>query len=124
MVVAPDAYDVLMEQQAVLCSLAKLDPDRLTIEQSMEPPSQAATIVVGQTTCYLPLAEIVDLEEERQRLSEELADVEGRIAHSKDLLAGQFAERAPEHVVQRERDKLKDLKTERAELEHRLKTLS
>jgi valyl-tRNA synthetase len=123
-VVAPDAYDVLTEQQAVLCSLAKLDPDRLTIERSMEPPSQAATIVVGKTTCYLPLAEIVDLEEERARLSEELADVEGRIAHSKKLLAGQFAERAPEHVVQRERNKLKDLKTERAELERRLETLS
>jgi valyl-tRNA synthetase len=123
-IVAPDAYDVLVDQQAVLCSLAKLDPDRLTIDQSMEPPSQAATIVVGKTTCYLPLAEIVDLEEERQRLSEELADVEGRIAHSKDLLAGQFAERAPEHVVQRERDKLKNLKTERAELERRLETLS
>jgi valyl-tRNA synthetase len=124
MIAAPDAYEILTEQQAVLCSLAKLDPDRLTIEESMEPPSQAATIVVGKTICYLPLAEIVDLEEERERLSEELNDVEGRIAHSKELLAGPFEERAPEHVVQRERDKLKDLKTERAELERRLETLS
>jgi valyl-tRNA synthetase len=124
MIVAPDAYDILTEQEAMLCSLAKLDPDRLTIEQSIEPPSQAATIVVGKTTCYLPLAEIVDLAEERERLSKALADVEARIAHSKELLAGPFAERAPEHVVERERDKLKDLKTERAEFERRLETLS
>ncbi|MFW6136325.1 MAG: class I tRNA ligase family protein, partial [Chloroflexota bacterium] len=123
MIASPDAADVLAEQQAVLCALAKLDPERLTIEESMEPPSQAATIVVGKTTCYLPLAEMVDLEEERERLSEELRDVEGRIAHSKELLAGPFAERAPAHVVQRERDKLEDLKTERVELERRVETL-
>jgi valyl-tRNA synthetase len=119
-----DAHDTLKRQRAVLCSLAKLDPARLSIEESMQPPSQAATIVVGRTTCYLPLAEIVDLEEEREWLSKELDDLEHRVGHSEELLDGPFAERAPEHVVQRERDKLKDLKTEWAELERRLETLS
>jgi valyl-tRNA synthetase len=122
-IAAAGALDVLEEQRAVLCSLAKLDPEQLTIEESIEPPSQAAIIVVGETTCYLPLAEIVDLEEERERLSEELVDVEERIARSEELLDGPFAERAPEYVVQRERDKLADLKTERAKLRHRLEAL-
>jgi valyl-tRNA synthetase len=122
-IAASGALDVLGEQRAVLCSLAKLDPDRLTIEESIDPPSQAATIVVGETTCYLPLAEIVDLEEERERLSGELADVEERIARSEKLLGGPFAGRAPEHVVQWERDKLADLRTERTELGNRLETL-
>jgi valyl-tRNA synthetase len=122
-IAAAGALDVLREQRALLCSLAKLEPDQLTIEASIEPPSQAATIVVGETTCYLPLAEIVDLEEERERLSEELADVEDRIARSGRLLDGPFAERAPEHVVQRERDKLADLKAEQAKLAQRLEAL-
>jgi valyl-tRNA synthetase len=123
LIAASGSLDVLKEQRAVLCSLAKLDPDRLSIEESIEPPSQAATIVVGETTCYLPLAEIVNLEEEKERLSEELADVEERIARSEDLLDGAFAQRAPEHVVQRERDKLADLKTEHARLAHQLDAL-
>jgi valyl-tRNA synthetase len=122
-IAAAGALDVLREQQALLCSLAKLEPAQLTIEESVRPPSQAATIVVGETTCYLPLAEIVDLEEERERLSEELADVEDRMARSRKLLDGPFAERAPEHVVQRERDKLADLRAEQAKLAHRLEAL-
>jgi valyl-tRNA synthetase len=123
LIAASDALDVLADQRPVLCWLAKLDPDQLAIQASLEPPSQAATIVVAETTCYLPLADIVDLEEERERLSEELADVENRIARSEDLLAGPFAERAPEHVVQRERDKLSDLRTEQAKLGRRLEAL-
>ena len=123
MIAAGDALETLDKQRPVLCSLAKLDEERLSIEKMMESPEQAATIVVGNTTCYLPLAEIVDLEEERERLSEELIEIEERIVHSEGLLAGQFAERAPEHIVQRERDKLEDLRIERTKLEDRLATL-
>jgi valyl-tRNA synthetase len=65
----------------------------------------------------------VDLDAEREKLSSELADTEGRIARSEGLLAGEFAQRAPEHIVQRERDKLADLQTERAKLEERLAAL-
>ena len=123
MIAAGDAANVLEEQRAELCALAKLDPGSLVTEESLDPPSQAATIVAGGVTCYLPLAEIVDLEEERERLAEALDDLQDRIAHSEELLDGQFAERAPEHVVQRERDKLTELRTERAKLEHRLEAL-
>jgi hypothetical protein len=38
-------------------------------------------------------------------------------------LAGPFAEKAPTQVVQRERDKLANLKTRRTQLEQRLKDL-
>ena len=113
----------LNEQRAVLCSLAKLDPDQLTVEATVEPPEQAATIVVGDIVCYLPLAEIVDLEEEEERLSKEMAEVEKHIDHSQELLAGEFARRAPDYVVQRERDKLADLQAERAKLSEQLSTL-
>ena len=73
--------------------------------------------------CYLPLAGLVDLEAERERLSSKLAEIEGRIARSEGLLAGEFAQKAPEHVVQRERDKLADLQTEQAKLKERLAAL-
>jgi len=62
----------------------------------------------------------VDLEAERERLSKTLAGIEDRIDRSQALLAGEFAQKAPDHVVQRERDKLADLQAEQAKLEERL----
>jgi len=124
LVAAGDAAQWLGEQRAVLCALAKLDPNRLTIEPTLEPPDQAATVVVGDVVGYLPLAGLVDLEAERERLSSELTKIEARIARSESLLAGEFAQKAPAHVVQRERDKLADLQTEQAKLRERLAALA
>jgi valyl-tRNA synthetase len=118
-----DAAEWLGAQRAVLCSLAKLDADQLTIQPAIEPPKQSATVVVGDVVGYLPLAALVDLDAERERLAKELADIEGRIARSEGLLAGEFALKAPEHIVQRERDKLADLQAEQAKLKERLAAL-
>ncbi|MCK4314548.1 MAG: class I tRNA ligase family protein, partial [Anaerolineae bacterium] len=123
LIAAGDAAQWLDEQRAVLCALAKLDPGQLTIQPTIQPPKQAAIIVAGDVVCYLPLAALVDLEAEQERLSSELAAIESRIARSENLLAGQFAQKAPIHVVQRERDKLADLQTEQAKLKERLAAL-
>ena len=120
LIAAGDAAPWLNEQRAVLCALAKLDPQQLTIQPALEPPAQAAAIVVGETVCYLPLAALVDLDAERERLSSKLAELEARIVRSENLLAGDFALKAPAQVVQRERDKLADMKAERAKLEEQL----
>ena len=118
-----DGAGWLDEQRAILCSLAKLDASQLTIQPTIQPIAQAATIVVGDIVCYLPLAALVDLDAERERLSKELTGIESRIARSEGLLAGEFAQKAPEHIVQRERDKLADLQTEQAKLKERLAAL-
>ena len=115
--------NLLGDQRAVLASLAKLDLEHLVVEGELEPPANAATVVVGEVVGYLPLAGLVDLEAEQARLSKELLDVEQRIAHSEKLLAGEFSTKAPEQVVDRERAKLVDLETTRAQLQDRLKVL-
>jgi len=122
-IAAGDAAAWLEEQREVLCFLARLDPTQLSIQPLVEPPAQAATIVVGETVCYLPLAALVDLEAERERLSAELAGIGERITRSESLLAGEFAQKAPAHVVQHERDKLAGLQTEQAKLKERLAAL-
>ena len=78
---------------------------------------------MGETVCYLPLAALVDLDAERERLSSKLAELEARIARSENLLAGEFAIKAPAQVVQRERDKLAELLDEQATLKERLAAL-
>jgi valyl-tRNA synthetase len=65
----------------------------------------------------------VELEAERERLSKKLVRIKDRIARSEALLAGEFAHRAPAHVVQREQDKLADLQTEEGKLRERLAAL-
>jgi len=93
------------------------------IEPAIDPPARAVAVVVGDVVVYLPLAGLVDLEAERARLSKKVDEIEERIARSQNLLAGEFAQKAPAHVVQRERDKLADLQAEQAKLEERLAAL-
>jgi valyl-tRNA synthetase len=81
-------------------------------------------VTVGSLTIYLPLAGLVDLDAEKARLRKELDATAGQIARSEGLLSGDgFASRAPAEVVQRERDKLEQLKATHASLEERLKSL-
>ena len=124
LIAAGEAAAWMDGQRPELCALAKLDPDELIIQPSLEPPEPSATIVVGNVVGYLPLAALVDLDAERERLAKELSDLESRIARSQGLLGGQFATKAPEHIVQRERDKLADLQAERTRLNERLAALA
>jgi predicted trehalose synthase len=66
------------------------------------------------------LAGLVDLDKERERLTKELADLEQQIKRVTGLLNSPFAQKAPEAVVQKERDKLADLQASQTELSERL----
>lgn len=114
---------VLEEQRAVLTALAKLDPAELVIRPTLEPPSQAANVIIGEVIAYLPLAALVNLDAERERLRKALSDLDQRIARSQALLASEFAQKAPTHVVEQERRKLSELQAERATLAERLAAL-
>ncbi len=123
LIAAGEAAALLDEQRALLCALAKLDAQQLQIEAALEPPPQSAAAVVGDVVGYLPLAGLVDLQAERERLAGEMADVSQRIARSEALLAGDFAHRAPPPVVERERNKLAELQAAATQLRERLSRL-
>jgi valyl-tRNA synthetase len=98
---------MLLDQAPILAALAQLDPASLTIQSSLaQKPSGHITLVIGTVEVYLPLAGLVDLEIERQRLEKELADTLAQIARLETLLGSAFAEKAPPAVVQKEREKL------------------
>jgi valyl-tRNA synthetase len=98
---------LLSEQAKVLVALAGLGKDQVMFEASIkEKPEGAAALVVGPVEIYLPLAGMVDLEQERARLEKELAEAQSHITRLEKLLAGDFAKKAPEAVVAKERDKL------------------
>ncbi len=87
-------------------------------------PDQAAAVVSGEVTLYLPLAGMVDLAAERERLSKELENLKAQIEKTEKMLGNeQFVSRAKPDVVARERAKLADLSQARGAVEERLAAL-
>ncbi|MGQ9832764.1 MAG: valine--tRNA ligase [Candidatus Villigracilaceae bacterium] len=114
--------DLLKEQTAVIASLAGLDAGQVSIYQTLlSRPEDAATLVVGEVEIYLPLAGMVDAEEERARLQKELSEAEAQIARLEKLLASDFAVKAPAAVVQKERDKLTEWQAAAEKLRQQLR---
>ncbi len=64
-------------------------------------------IVTNECEIFLPLSDIVDLDAERKRLESELANAESEIKRAQSKLANtEFVSKAPEKVVNAEKDKL------------------
>jgi valyl-tRNA synthetase len=98
---------LLREQEKVLVALAGLDDTQIEIDEALdEKPEGAAALVIGPVEIYLPLAGMVDLEQERSRLEKELSEAESQISRLEKLLASDFAKKAPQAVVAKEREKL------------------
>jgi valyl-tRNA synthetase len=98
--------------------------ERITALNGKPAPDQAAVIVSGEVTCYLPLAGMVDLAAERERLSKE-RNLLAQIARTEKMLGNEsFVNRAKSEVVDRERTKLGELTQSRAAVEERLKALT
>ncbi len=67
----------------------------------------AVSIVVPDATVYLPLEDLVDFEQEKERLRKEEEKLTKEIARAKGMLSNErFVSKAPEAKVQEEKDKL------------------
>jgi valyl-tRNA synthetase len=69
-------------------------------------PAGSAQAVLDETTLVLPLAGVIDLAAERQRLTRELGKAEGEIVKvDKKLANADFVARAPEDVIEEQRER-------------------
>jgi valyl-tRNA synthetase len=103
-----------------LCNVAELS----LLAADAPAPEQAASIVEGDVTVFLPLADFIDiaaecarLEKERGKLSEQAAKTEAQLGNE------QFVARARPDVVERERARLADLRASIARLDERVNAL-
>ncbi|HEX6304008.1 MAG TPA: valine--tRNA ligase [Anaerolineales bacterium] len=98
---------VLEDQAATIAALAQLDENALAILPRLaEKPEGHIALVVGPVEIYLPLAGMVDIEEERNRLELDLEEAQSQITRLESLLNSEFSQKAPATVVQKERDRL------------------
>jgi valyl-tRNA synthetase len=90
-------HDVLIKR------LARVE----AINLASAPLAGAIQIVIGEATVSMPLAGVVDLEAERGRLAKELDRIGKDIAKIEAKLGNdQFMSRAPEEVVEEQRERL------------------
>ena len=105
--VAGERARILQEQSTAISTLARLDEKQVTIQPTLDgKPAGHVVLVVGPVEVYLPMAGLVDTEEERTRLEYDLAATEAVVQRLEVLLSGPFSEKAPAAVVQKERDRL------------------
>lgn len=82
---------------------------------------KSSTAVVSGIEVILPLAEMVDLEKEIERLEKELGTTEFEIKRAESKLANQgFVSKAPVQMVERERAKLQEYREKKEKLQRRL----
>ena len=104
---AGEKADLIQAQRQTFVSLAGIDPEALTVTPSPVTQSgEQITLVVTPIEITLPLAGLVDVAAERERLEKELAEAESQVQRLEKLLGSSFAEKAPPEVVERERARL------------------
>ncbi|MGI8873256.1 MAG: class I tRNA ligase family protein, partial [Egibacteraceae bacterium] len=84
-----------------------------------------ATVVVTGAELHIPLAGLLDLGEERERLERELAKARAEVARAEGKLGNErFVDKAPAQVVQSERDKVAEWQATAATLAAQLEALT
>ncbi len=114
--------DTFRELQPAFSFLARVGEDRLEYrDEPLEAPKSVVTLVVDDAVIYLPLAGMVDIDAEKERLKKEIEQVEEEIARIGQLLSNeQFVSRAPADVVNKQRDRLTAAQDRLALLQARL----
>ncbi len=87
-------------------------------------PAGAVQVVVGEATVALPLADVIDLAAERARLEREIGKMDDEIGKISGKLANEnFTSRAPEHVVEEQRERKAEAEETRTRLSEALERL-
>ncbi|ENQ3105422.1 valyl-tRNA synthetase [Bacillus sp. 491mf] len=120
------------KDEAVLAQLTKnssyierfCNPSELTIQTDLQAPEKAMTAIVSGAELFLPLADLINLDEERARLEKELEKFDKEVERVQKKLANQgFVAKAPAAVIDGERAKEQDYLEKREAVRQRLADL-
>ena len=84
----------------------------------------AVSAVTADAVLYMPLAELVDIAKEIERLEKEEAKLQKELARSKGMLSNEkFISKAPEAKIAEEKEKLAKYEATMAQVQERLAAL-
>ncbi len=111
------------EGEKFICKLAYASGIQVT-DQLPGSTDGMVSVITDNARMFMPMAELVDLEKERARMEKELANAKKQLDGQNAKLANEnFVSRAPEHVVNLEREKKAKLEALIENLEDSLKKL-
>lgn len=100
------------------------NPEELVISGEVDAPELAMSAVLTGAKIYLPLAGLINIEEELQRLEKELAKWNSEVKRVQGKLANErFVANAPEAVVAEEREKEADYLAKQKAVAERIEQL-
>ncbi|MGD9677350.1 MAG: valine--tRNA ligase [Vulcanibacillus sp.] len=100
------------------------NPEDLLISLEINPPDKAISAVLTGAVVYLPLAGLIDIEQEINRLNKELETLNYEVERIQNKLSNKsFVEKAPEKVIEVEKEKEKDYMDKREKVLARIKDL-
>jgi valyl-tRNA synthetase len=100
------------------------NPSSLEIGVDVEAPEKAISAVVTGADVFLPLAGLINLDEEIGRLGKELEKMNAEVTRvQKKLSNSRFVGKAPEAIVRKEREKERDYLQKRDKIQKRIAEL-
>ncbi|OTP09672.1 valine-tRNA ligase [Enterococcus sp. 10A9_DIV0425] len=100
------------------------NPEELTISSEITAPDLAMSAVLTGAEIFLPLAGLINIEEEIQRLEKELVKWTSEVKRVQGKLSNErFVSNAPDDVVEAEREKEKDYLEKQAAVRERIENL-
>jgi valyl-tRNA synthetase len=122
--ITQDYSSKIRDEIGSLATLAQLDPDQIVIDEKLEQKTKdQIALVAGPIEIYLPLSGLMDIKEEKDRLTSELTGILDQIGRLEELLASPFSKKAPEAVVKKEREKLANYQETASTIQEQLDNL-
>jgi valyl-tRNA synthetase len=92
--------------------------------REIDKPNQCSTAVINDVEIFLPLADLINIDKEINRLKSNIEDIEGRMNSVKKKLDNEnFLKRAPENIVKHEKEKFSNYKSDYNKLVSNLDSL-
>ena len=115
-------YAVLKENESYIARFS--NPEEFVYGEDVEAPSEAVTSVITGAEIYLPLAGLINIEDEIARLEKEAEKLQQEVDRVEKKLSNEkFVAKAPAAVVEAERAKGADYQAQREAVLERIATL-
>ncbi len=120
--IVTDKKDIFEAGRVYLSKLAYAG--ELTITDTVPDTEGSVNVVTNDAKLYMPLAELVDLQKERERIEKEIKTAKDDLARTEGKLSNQgFIAKAPQAVVEAEKEKAQKLRDLIENLNESLSTL-
>ena len=114
---------LITQNDIYIKSLAMVES--ITVSEELAKPKYSASAVIKNMEIFVPLEGLIDFEVERKRLQKEITRLEKQIESTeRKLINKDFLSKAPQHVIDNEKQKSNDFRASLEKLVENFKNIS